>query len=213
MEKYRAFAVEGLDGTGKSTTTKLLAAETNSRYYHWSEKNSLIRFKHLFQNKPLLLQFFFHVMTGADTHVRVNNMLKTSDVYVDRSMVSTIAYYKAMGIPDYLIAMIPKVTLDIYDRLLYFTADEQTRLERMEFRETSGEKAMTPRDRLSLVIGNKVDQAYRGLMPEKTHIIDTNKSTVREVVDALKMTYYEPIAQPVLPLSNLYTFSPIEIYE
>lgn len=191
MERFRFFAVEGLDGTGKSTVAKILADETDSQYYYWMEKNRLKRFRCAFDNSSPYLRFIYYTFAAIDTHFRAERMRTESDVFVDRTMLSTIAYHKALGLSDFWISMIPRFTIDSIDQLLYFVASEETRLNRMKDREGKGERAMTQADYQSLVIGRRVDEEYRRILPDRTTIIDTDDKTPEQIVMEVKGILYE----------------------
>ena len=74
MEKYRYFAVEGLDETGKTTAAKMLAEETQNQYYYWMEKNRLKSMRERFDNSPPLFRFMYYTFAALDTHLRAEEM-------------------------------------------------------------------------------------------------------------------------------------------
>lgn len=189
MEHYRIFACEGLDGTGKTTYAKLLAQQTGSAYLNWTDNNPLARFRKQADRLHPALRFTFYTALSFGTHKEAQKNQLAGDVYVDRTILSTIAYHKALGVSDAWMALIPHALLDQIDQMLYFTAAEDTRLERMQKRLGEG-KALSTVDAKSLLIGRKVDEAYRTIMPHKTLVVATDDKKPQEVVDEVKQQLY-----------------------
>ena len=137
-ENNRVFAIEGLDGTGKSTAAKLLAEQNEAVYYYWMDKNSIKKIRGLLDNAPVHLRFLYYTAAAIDTYFRAEDLRESADVFVDRTMLSTIAYHKALGLSDAWISLIPQFTINQIDQLIYFTATEETRASRMTQREIEG---------------------------------------------------------------------------
>lgn len=190
MERNRVFAMEGLDGTGKTTSSRMLAEETNGHYFYWADKNVFKSFRKRFDSSSPKLRFLYYTAASIDTHFRINELRETADVFVDRTIASTIAYHKALGVPDSWISMIPNFLINQFDSMIYFTAEESTRIQRMEER-AKKEGKLSKADEKSILIGRDVDRFYRTLMPEKTLIVSTDHKTPRQVVDEVKMKLYE----------------------
>lgn len=190
MERYRVFASEGLDGTGKTTVSKLLAAQTGSEYYYWTDRSRLSKIRRTFDNAPPILRFLYFTIVGIDTTRRAEELRQHSDVYVDRSMVSTIAYHKALGVSDAWMALVPRFTLDLIDRLLYFTAEDSVRLSRMNRRKSETGQTFTMTDEKSLKLGKQIDAEYRRVVPDKTTVIKTDILTPQQITDLLKVMLY-----------------------
>lgn len=191
MERKKVFAVEGLDGTGKTTAAKMLAEETESKYYYWMDKNRLKHFRKLLDNAPDNLRFLYYTAAAIDTYFRTEELREDADVFVDRTMLSTIAYHKALGVSDAWLSIIPQFTINQIDTLIYFTASEETRAQRMRDRELSGDQNMTEADKKSLIIGRRVDQEFRAIIPDRTLIVETDDKSPQEVVNFVKGRLYE----------------------
>lgn len=190
MEKHRVFAIEGLDGTGKTTAGKMLAEQTEASYYYWMDKNRLKHFRKFLDNAPVNLRFLYYTAAAIDTYFHVEGLREDADVFVDRTMLSTIAYHKALGVSDAWISLIPQCTIDQIDTLIYFTAEEETRVKRMTDRESSGVQNMTEADKKSLLIGRRVDQEFRAIIPDRTLIVSTDDKSPQEVVNFVKGHLY-----------------------
>lgn len=189
-EKHRVFALEGLDGTGKTTAGKILAEQTEATYYYWMDKNRLKHFRKLLDNAPVHLRFLYYTAAAIDTYFQAESLREDADVFVDRTMLSTIAYHKALGVSDAWISVIPQATINQIDTLIYFTASEETRLQRMSDRHSSGAQHMTEADKKSLLIGRSVDKEFRAIIPERTLIVDTDNKQPQEIVDFVKGNIY-----------------------
>jgi thymidylate kinase len=168
----------------------MLAKDTESQYYYWMEKNKLKSLRERFDNSPPLFRFMYYTFAALDTHQKAEKIREHSDVFVDRTMASTIAYHRALGLSDLWISMIPKFTIENIDKILYFTASDETRLDRMQQREGSGERLMTPADHQSLAIGKRIDEEYRRILPDRTIVISTDDKTPEMVVEELKGLLY-----------------------
>lgn len=185
-----AYGVEGLDGTGKTTVTKLVAEQTESRYFYWTENNSLRQWRKYFDNAQTNLRFLFYTVVSVDSYLRVENYRKTSDVFLDRTVASTIAYHLAFGLNRGMLAFIPQCTLDQLNKLIYLTASDDVRRERMKNRGVNSFQEMTEADKKSLVFGAKVDAEFRKIIPERTLVIETDNRTRQEVADHMKKLLY-----------------------
>lgn len=171
MERNRVFAVEGLDGTGKTTAAKVIAKETESQYYYCSDRNRLKKLRKKFDGAPDALRFLFYTVFALDTYFRAEEMRKDSDVFVDRTVVSTIAYHRAMGLHDGWFKLIPKFMVDQIDTMLYFTADEETRRKLLIRRAEVDGSPMTSSDAHSVALSHLIDVEYRKIIPERTLIV------------------------------------------
>lgn len=192
MERNRVFAVEGLDGTGKTTAAKLIAEETSSQYYYCSDRNSLKAFRKRFDNAPSSLRFMYYTAFALDTYFRAESMRNNSDVYVDRTVLATIAYHKAMGLSNGWFKLVPKFMINQIDMMLYFTADENTRTQLLNQRAEALGTPMTRSDSASLNLALRIDDEFRKIIPERTLIVPSLSMTnPRLVVDFVKGALYE----------------------
>ncbi len=183
------FAAEGLDGSGKSTTAFLLAKKTGSAYYSWKE-NRMAAYRDKFENVPPFARYLFYLLTSYETFLRTKQLREKNDVIVDRTIVSTIAYHKAMNVPALWFTLVPRIALDQLDVVLYFTADRQTRQDRMTQRSAFG-VLLDPNDQRSLILHDRIDQEYRKVIPNRTLVIDTTTKPQPEIVRDLEHVIYE----------------------
>lgn len=184
MERNRVFAVEGLDGTGKTTVAKLVAEQTDSHYFYWTDENVLKHLRRYFDSAPPKIRFLYYFASTLETYFRIDNLRRSADVFADRTVLSTIAYHKALGVPDSWIGMIPGFLIRQIDYMIYFTAEDQTRAKRL------GERNANVSDEKSFQIGRRVDAIYRTLMPDKTIFVHTDNKTPDQLAQELKQTLY-----------------------
>lgn len=171
MERNRVFAVEGLDGTGKTTAAKAIARETDSQYYYCSDRNTLKGLRKKFEQAPDTARFLFYTFFALDTYFRAKEMKKVSDVFVDRTVISTIAYHKAIGLHQGWFNLVPKFMLDQINTMVYFTADEQTRSLLLARRAEVDGLPVTHSDAISLQLSDLIDAEYRKIIPERTLVV------------------------------------------
>lgn len=193
MERYRVFAVEGLDATGKTTVSKMLAEEVGAHYQYYlpNDPNGLRRWKDRFDKALPTARFVFFTAAAIEADYTTQELRKTGDVYVDRTILSTIAYHSALGVPDCWFSLIPTRLIDNIDQVLYFTASENTRIARMQYRQDVQGFTTTASDHASLPLSQKVDEIYRSLTPDRTLVISTDDRTPGEIVSYLKGVVYE----------------------
>lgn len=183
--EHNIYAIEGLDGTGKTTVAKLLASETGGIYYCWKDSNWTRHIKGIFERTPSITRFFYYVLTASETHLRAEKLRTKSHVFLDRSMLATIVYHRAMGVPESWTNLIPSFAINQITRVIYFTSDDQTRYQRMTNRATEGYEP-DYNDHKSLDLSEELDRMYRSIAPEKTIVIDTTSKSPSQIVTEVR---------------------------
>lgn len=188
--RNKVFALEGLDGTGKTTAGKLLAEQTGNQYVYCMDGNRLRRFRERFDTAPTPVRFLYYVAVPLDNYRRIERRRKVSDVYVDRTVAASIAYHKAYGLQEGWIKLVPPFLMRQIDAMLYFTIGEDERVRRMKERQITPGMTTASDDR-SLLLSRKIDSAYRNVFSDRTLEIRTDNKNPQQVVDELKRRIYE----------------------
>lgn len=167
--------LEGIDGTGKTTTARALARQLNAMCYK-SPGGMFAKVRHMVDGDgidPLTRYFYYRAATQYDSQV-ISRILAYSTVVCDRYIYSTIAYHSAMdprieGLKDMTGLVIP-------DHTFLLTANEEVRLERL-----------SDRQKISNLEENSLLQrkADRIFMTQGHTVIDTSEIPVHEVVELI----------------------------
>ncbi len=89
-------AIDGVDGVGKTTISKLLAQELNGFYYR-SPSNPFLDIRQKVENpmNPIGRYCFYRLAIQNDSRI-IKNILKSKLVVCDRYIASTFAYHFVM---------------------------------------------------------------------------------------------------------------------
>lgn len=186
MEFHRVFALEGLDGVGKTTTGKKLVEQApNTVYLYALDGNNLSPYRKIFDTVPVNLRFLYYLAVSYGTYLNAEKLRQTDDVFIDRGIASTIAYHKAFGLQDSWLNLIPQCILDQVNTMIYLTATDEERKRRMGDRIVTAQ-TMTYSDNQSLVVGQQIDEQYRIICPDKTLVVCTDNKTSQLVVDEIR---------------------------
>ncbi|MDD4412535.1 MAG: hypothetical protein PHR00_02725 [Patescibacteria group bacterium] len=92
-EKRLFIAIEGVDGTFKTTVAKIIASDCNFQYYK-TPNNCFSPFKRVINDhaNPLERYCFYRLATQVDSR-QIKQLLKTTSVVCDRYYQSTYAYH------------------------------------------------------------------------------------------------------------------------
>ncbi len=179
----RIIAVEGLDGVGKTTVSRLICEQTDSTYLPYKEINPLAGLRGLYDAGPVSTRFLYHLTSNMMNYFLIKRAYKeaTGDLLVDRTVYSTLAYHLASGMsPTWQKFVMPQIT-DQFDMLLYLTASEQERMRRLR----KNRPIIGACDPLAVDFGKRTDFVYRRLAPEKTYVFDTTNKTPEQVASGV----------------------------
>lgn len=170
-------AIEGLDGTGKSTVCQLLAKRMSAVLLRSGEAVPASLRAEIDANGSLETRFFMYSFGVASLADQVVNHLQDRTVVVDRWIHSTIAYHRALG--SEINQEQFRALLDLPDYAFSLRASTDTRRARMAKRELvlpNDELFMNPR------LALEVDRTLMtlGCMP-----LNVDASTPDEVVDTI----------------------------
>lgn len=185
----RVIGLEGVDGSGKTTVGKVIADQVGGRYLYCMDGNPLRSYRDFFDRQPPLIRFVYYIVVPLMNYEKVEQLRQTSDVFLDRTIASTIAYHLAYGIARDWVSLIPQHLLSQIDSMLYFTVSEPERRRRLLQRQAEG-SVLTASDLKSLALGVRIDHEYRKVFPDKTIIIDTdNKSPDKIATEVIERIY------------------------
>lgn len=159
METIKGFyALEGLDGVGKSTVRDLLEMEGLAIFRTPPEEFK--KFRNVFDNQDLRVRFLFYLASVIKVGVDIKDLRvreETVDVVCDRYLLSTIASHEAMGMNgDFLALMMPIVnSVPKPEKMFLLVAEEDVRIRRML------ERGANDNDIKNLKINSKLLVGYR----------------------------------------------------
>ena len=141
-ERNRVFALEGLDGVGKTTVGKLLAEQTGGQYLYFMDHNKMKPFRQRFDGAPTPIRFLYYLTATIDAYFQAEKLKQSSDVFVDRTVASLIAYHRAYSLSERWFWLIPHKLVSQIDTMIYFTMSEENRIARLQSRPlTIGDKS------------------------------------------------------------------------
>jgi dTMP kinase len=127
-------ALEGIDGSGKTTVCKNLCKKINAEFYKtpsypFSDFRSLID-----KNVNIKSRFYFYLSSVLHASSEIKELLKTKPVVCDRYILSTLCYHRAA---DSFFYFFDDSKLEILkpDLTLYLNADYDVRMKRIAHRE------------------------------------------------------------------------------
>lgn len=182
MGEHSVYALEGIDGSGKTLSGQLVAEKTGGQYLYCMDGNPLRRWRKNFDTMPNELRFIYYLAVPILNYQRIERMRLSADVFLDRSVASTIAYHRAYGLPEAWFRLIPGWLYDQVDKMFYFYVEEEERIRRITHRSVTSE-TMTASDQKSFEYSKKIDSAYRQVYTDRTILVDTGKRTPEEVAE------------------------------
>lgn len=181
------FALEGLDSSGKTTCGKLLAKQTDGLYLYAVNGRLNLTLRKFFDNRSTWLRFLFYLVVNLVNYFVIKRKRKKKNIFLDRSVFSTIAYHKAYGLSDFWFKLVPPFIPKQFDLMIYFAVSEKERLNRI-IRKIKTKNTMTKSDEKSLILGKEIDAEYKKLADQyPSLVIETDNKTPQEIVDELKL--------------------------
>lgn len=182
MSEHKVYALEGIDGSGKTISGQLVAEKTGGKYLYCMDGNPLKRWRKNFDTMPNELRFAYYLAVPLINYRRIEKMRTSTDVFLDRSLASTIAYHRAYGLSEKWFKLIPSWLYEQVDTMLYFFVDETERINRINNRAVLPD-TMTVSDRKSFEYSSRIDEAYRKVYTDRTILVDTGNKTPDEVAE------------------------------
>jgi len=97
LSRNLLIAIEGLDGTGKSTVACLLAKRLNGVVYATPPPEFVPIRKALDSSRSLSARFYYYLSSVCYAGAEASGLREHSHVILDRYVSSTIACHKALG--------------------------------------------------------------------------------------------------------------------
>jgi len=165
---------EGIDGSGKSTTCKILAAELGAILYYAPPEAYLARRDKVDISASDWEHYRFY-LEGVQIASRELEGIAACQkvVVIDRYWPTTVAYHRAMGVDAKLSDFGPILMPDL---ILYFEVRPDVQAERLTHR------GMTAGDRRMITRMDRLKAEYESLLLLRPHLrIDTSDRSVEQV--------------------------------
>ena len=179
-------AIEGINGSGKSTITKLVAKALDFEQIRFpgddrTELGVGIR-KLLYSGnfESAYAKLFLFLADMANTY----SVLKYDKNYIaDRSIVSTLAYQSIEGMPKELVYHCAMSSGVYLDHVFYLDIDTEIAFERLNNRKEKTLEGFRDRE---IEFYEKVDTEYRKALENVKHtVIDTNGKSETQIADEI----------------------------
>ncbi|KKP81204.1 MAG: hypothetical protein UR81_C0004G0006 [Candidatus Levybacteria bacterium GW2011_GWB1_35_5] len=183
MRNERFFAVEGLDGVGKSTTVGALGERGYTVLTTPTELFKKIR--PMFENRDVRVRFFYYLFGVMHAGHQAHGLQRHTDVISDRYLLTTLAAHEAMGLPSKWIAMCKPLlkTIEKPRDTFLITCDEEERMRRLLAR------GANPIDIKNLEINGAIMEGYFKWADNLGHrltLIDSTNLSPHDVADVIQ---------------------------
>lgn len=165
---------EGVDGSGKSTTCKILAAKLGATLYYTPPKAYLARRNEIDTNASDQEHYHFY-LEGIQIASRELEEIVVDQkvIIIDRYWPTTVAYHRAMGVNAKLSDFGPILMPDL---TLYFEVRPDVQIERLKHR------GMTAGDRRIITRMDRLKAEYEALLLLMPHLrIDTSNRSPEQI--------------------------------
>lgn len=190
LMKHLLIIFEGLDGVGKTTAAKGFTKEIGATYFSFKDHVPFLFFKGIVNRMPLWVRFFYYRYLFLVAHRKARKLLKEGSVCMDRSLLFVMTYLVAYGLPRFYLRFIPKSFFGEIDYVVYLRLPFSERKRRLDLKIREGE-TVTVNDIQSLKLGDKIEDEYLGLCPEKMLVINVEHkdpgSIIKEIKSILEM--------------------------
>ena len=130
-------AIDGIDGVGKTTCSKMLAKKISAHYYRLPPK-SFNKIKDKINLLRLLnIRFIFYLLLVIYSSIKIKGLLRTKSVICDRYIFSTLVYHRVLNIRLAKKISYKKLHLTKPDISIYLWADKRTRRQRLNSRKNN----------------------------------------------------------------------------
>ncbi|MEU0546739.1 hypothetical protein [Micromonospora sp. NPDC005979] len=170
-------AVEGLDGVGKTTVCRLLAARLDAAYIGLPPPELLLRTSTLFRRHDSLARYLYYLSAVAATDAATQpDVLVIADRYV------ASAHALHLHVAGEAAQILRDLPLPAPTLTFYLTADERSRRARLSSRSAPldpFEQALNESESFRTAVAQRLQSG------PNTHVIDTTGQTADDVADAV----------------------------
>ncbi len=174
--KYKLIAVEGVDGTGKTTITRLLAKEFKGKYFYTPP--IIIRFLKNFMDRhaPIKIRCIYYLAGNWLSSLILPFYIRKTTVFCDWYYFSTIAYHSVLMKKN---LKEPKLLKP--DVVIYLSADWEVVEKRLSER-----KEKSKYENMEFL--KKVDIKYREMLEDfqKVIYVDTSFGDTQAIIRKIK---------------------------
>lgn len=168
--------VEGLDGTGKTASSKRLAERLSAFYYGTPPEEFYSVRKWIDCEVSTETRFIFYLTALVFAGEEIKELLKHGSVVCDRFVLSTIAYHRALGLPTKFLEAVDMVSLPTPTITFYLDCEENERLRRI------GQRGANATDLEHIRVADRIRREFERADVVK---IDTTYMDVDGVVDRM----------------------------
>ncbi|OGE31583.1 hypothetical protein A2631_00410 [Candidatus Daviesbacteria bacterium RIFCSPHIGHO2_01_FULL_44_29] len=181
-ELANLFAIEGLDGVGKSTIVAGLA----ERHFTVlaTPPTSFKKFRPFFEHTDLRLRFLYYLLGVYSAGKQARRVPSWEKVISDRYLLTTLSAHEAMGLPVHWIDLCKPIihNIAVPTNTFLVTCDETERMRRMTRR---GANSI---DLSNLRINNKIHKGYIKWAERLNHrltLVDTTNESPTDTISKL----------------------------
>ncbi len=173
---HALYIFEGVDGSGKTTLSKIFAERMGGVYYKGLPKILRPYKNFVDKNLPAFLRYAFYTLGNKISYKEIAKLLKNTDVIVDQFIYCTIAFHTvSMGKK----LRVPAIPLSP-DKIIYLNTESWNEIDaRLDKR--GGRKKLEELDYLK-----EVDGIYQEVFSDMKNVIFfSNSKTIEESIEKL----------------------------
>jgi len=179
--RKQLIALEGIDGTGKTTAAKALASLYNFKYLKIPDGKLCQLREHIDSQESFMTRFLYYMACNSDAQKTINSILTANDLAIDRYYHSTLAYHNILLGKD-MGYYLEDLNLRKADNIFLLAADKETVKDRISRRPGNATDSKLEKDIDFLM---RVQDEFFRICPA-AHIIDTSVLDEQGVIEYIK---------------------------